>query len=130
MVLKYEHVKWYFSFMSTFLQLERRRLGFSAAEVVNRIGGSRATYTRWESGSPIPSNKLLELNKLGFDVLYVVTGQRSQKINNTQEEINLSKEEQVLLDNFRHCSIDAKAALKATSNALTQQDFKKAVGKG
>lgn len=76
-----EHVKWYFSFMSTFLQLERKRLGFTANEVVLAIDSSRASFTRWESGSPIPSDKLAALSELGFDVGYVVTGKRSVEQN-------------------------------------------------
>lgn len=80
-MLIYEHVKWYFSFMSTFLQLERQRLGISAANVVEAVGGSRATYTRWEAGSPVPSDKLTLLSGLGFDVQYIVTGVRSNNLN-------------------------------------------------
>jgi len=67
--------------MSTFLQLERKRLGFTANEVVLAIDSSRASFTRWESGSPIPSDKLAALSELGFDVGYVVNGKRSVEQN-------------------------------------------------
>jgi DNA-binding XRE family transcriptional regulator len=66
--------------MSNNLQEERKRLHLVASEVWENIGASRATYTRWEAGSPIPSDKLALLAELGFDVAYVVTGKR-QTIN-------------------------------------------------
>lgn len=133
-----------FSFMSTFLQLERQRLGLSAAKVVESIKGSRATYTRWEAGAAIPSDKLFSLAELGFDVAYVITGIRSNvEVLQTGDTLNqaedtfagfetppsqattpapLSREEAALLDNFRHCSPKAQAAIKATSDALAQRE--------
>ncbi len=113
--------------MSTFLQLERQGLGISAAKVVEAIGCSRATYTRWEAGSSIPSDKLSELAELGFDVLYVVTGQRSMPVAE-QHSRQLTREEEVLLDNYRHTSPQAQAAIKATSDALAQRKINKKIG--
>ena len=66
--------------MSTFLQLERQRLGLPASKVVEMIQTSRASYTRWESGAPIPSDKLTLLTELGFDVQFIVTGVRSNNL--------------------------------------------------
>ena len=66
--------------MSTFLQLDRKRLGLSAHQVVDKVGTSRASYTRWEAGGAIPSDKLALLAKLGFDVQYVITGVRSNNV--------------------------------------------------
>ncbi|MER2490675.1 helix-turn-helix domain-containing protein [Catenovulum sediminis] len=62
--------------MQSFLLSERERLGLKQKDVFESIGVNKATYYRWESGNPIPSDKLNELSKLGFDVNYVVTGQR------------------------------------------------------
>lgn len=72
--------------MSIFLQSERKRLGMSAADVREKIDVSRATFTRWEAGSPIPSDKLAALVKLGFDINYVVTGERRTSLN--QDALN------------------------------------------
>lgn len=65
--------------MGSFLQKERKRLGITASEVQQCIDVGRSTYTRWESGNPIPSDKLNELSKLGFDINFVVTGERGSK---------------------------------------------------
>lgn len=62
--------------MQSFLLSERERLGLKQKDVFEFIGVNKATYYRWESGNPIPSDKLNELSKLGFDVNYVVTGKR------------------------------------------------------
>ncbi len=72
--------------MSTYLQSERSRLGFSAAQVVEISGTSRATYTRWEAGNPIPSDKLTLLAKIGFDVQYICTGIRSINLSEIAEQ--------------------------------------------
>ncbi|MDO6488256.1 hypothetical protein Q4503_11125 [Colwellia sp. 6_MG-2023] len=55
-------------------------MGLSASKVVEEIQSSRASYTRWESGAPIPSDKLCLLAELGFDVQYIVTGVRSDNL--------------------------------------------------
>jgi len=60
------------------LKLERERLGLSQKEVYEAIDASKGTFIRWEAGKAIPSDKLAELVKLGFDVYYVVTGNRDK----------------------------------------------------
>ncbi|ASD67698.1 MULTISPECIES: helix-turn-helix domain-containing protein [Pseudoalteromonas] len=57
---------------------ERERLGLQQKQVYDSIQVGKSTYYRWESGTPIPSDKLTELAKLGFDVGYLVTGKRTQ----------------------------------------------------
>ncbi|RXE95571.1 helix-turn-helix transcriptional regulator [Pseudoalteromonas sp. PS5] len=57
---------------------ERERLGLQQKQVYDSIKVGKSTYYRWESGTPIPSDKLTELAKLGFDVGYLVTGKRTQ----------------------------------------------------
>ncbi|TQF69571.1 helix-turn-helix domain-containing protein [Pseudoalteromonas luteoviolacea] len=64
--------------MTSFLSIERKRLGLTQAEVYEKIDVGKSTYLRWEGGKPIPSDKLAEIEKLGFDLLYVVTGRRKQ----------------------------------------------------
>lgn len=64
--------------METYLKNERNRLGITQAEVSKLINISKTTYVRWEAGSPIPSDKLALLEGVvGFDIRYIVTGQRS-----------------------------------------------------
>ncbi|WP_440053351.1 helix-turn-helix domain-containing protein [Pseudoalteromonas sp. T1lg65] len=56
---------------------ERERLGLQQKQVFDSIKVSKSTYYRWESGTPMPSDKLAELVELGFDVNYIITGKRS-----------------------------------------------------
>ncbi|TAP38746.1 helix-turn-helix transcriptional regulator [Alteromonas sp. KUL49] len=83
--------------MSNFLQKERKRLGLSAAHVQASIDVSRATYTRWEGGSPIPSDKLSLLAELDFDIQYVVTGKRSYNLDRIVELILKVEESNTVL---------------------------------
>ncbi|WP_052713347.1 helix-turn-helix transcriptional regulator [Pseudoalteromonas rubra] len=63
--------------MTTPLKGERERLNLTQQEVADKIHVGKATYVRWEKGNPIPSDKLNELDQIGFDILYVVTGRKS-----------------------------------------------------
>ncbi|MBQ4852964.1 helix-turn-helix transcriptional regulator [Pseudoalteromonas sp. MMG013] len=65
--------------MNHYLVKERERLELQQKQVYDSIGVGKSTYYRWESGNPIPSDKLADLARLGFDVNYVVTGQRLSK---------------------------------------------------
>lgn len=60
-----------------FLKLERERLGLLQKDLLEPVGVNKGTIIRWESGSSIPSDKLAELAKLGFDISYIVTGTRT-----------------------------------------------------
>lgn len=61
------------------LQRERESLGYSSQEKLGeKLQRSKRTITNWESGDSFPNaSDLLELDALGVDVLYVVTGQRN-----------------------------------------------------
>lgn len=56
---------------------ERNRLGYSQEFLAEQLEVNRKTISRWEKGTPIPSDKLEVCHKLGFDLVYVVTGNRS-----------------------------------------------------
>lgn len=60
--------------MRSFLQEERKRLGYDQSHVFDSVCVSKATYARWEAGSPVPSDKLSMLAKMGFDTQYIITG--------------------------------------------------------
>tara|TARA_E500000081_G_scaffold112056_1_gene114399 strand:- start:1724 stop:2407 length:684 start_codon:yes stop_codon:yes gene_type:complete len=62
------------------LREERESLGLNQKDVFEAIEVSKGTYIRWEAGKPIPSDKLSELAKLGFDINYVVTGCKSDSL--------------------------------------------------
>lgn len=97
------------------LRQERLRLGMSQTEF-GRVGGvQKLAQINYEKGERIPdANALAAWVQIGVDVLYILTGLRSQPL--TAEEI-------ALLDNYRNCPPEGKAAVRATSAALTEQNL-------
>lgn len=75
--------------MVNYLQLDRKRLGLTANSVYEKIAIGRSTYTRWEAGSPIPSDKLALLGELGFDVQFIVTGVESDNLAKVNEPYDM-----------------------------------------
>ena len=82
--------------MKPFLLQERERLNLKQKDVFESVGVSKVTYYRWESGSPIPSDKLAELGKIGFDIHFVVTGEHSKGLNNETFDEQVSKKKQLV----------------------------------
>lgn len=77
-----------------FLAEERIRLGFKAKEVADFAGVAVPTQSNYEKGKRSPDTKYLyEISKLGFDIHYVVTGERSVD--------RISKTDRYLLDLFK-----------------------------
>lgn len=101
------------------MQLERKRLGLSATEVREAIDASRATYTRWEAGSSIPSEKLAALGEIGFDINYIVSGKRSVQTKRVAEIVELI--ESLLVEHGRHVSPKGKARIIAGLLELEQE---------
>ena len=65
------------------LEAERQRLGLMAVEVYEdkTVKIAQTTYKNYESGKrDIPSSLLIKLWHMGFDVMYVMTGQRLEDI--------------------------------------------------
>lgn len=58
------------------LRQERVRLGLTASKVASIAGVSLSAYKRWEIDRSVPSGSLLVLAEAGFDVQYIVTGER------------------------------------------------------
>lgn len=55
------------------LEKLRENAGYTATQVAKILGIDRKTYYNWLNGSPIPSDKLLELSKLyGVSVDYIL----------------------------------------------------------
>jgi transcriptional regulator with XRE-family HTH domain len=115
------------SLCSPFILEERKRLGFSQSEAGETCGVSREMWGKYERGKAVMGTEVLSKFVLaGADAVYVLTGMRSAPIAGQQSE-PLNREEEVLLDNFRNSSAEAKAALKATSNALAQRKVNKKI---
>lgn len=59
------------------VQEERVRLGLTQAELADRLGVSRTSASAYEAGRHLPrAEVLVEFDKLGADVLYVLTGRK------------------------------------------------------
>lgn len=57
---------------------ERQRLGLSQKDVAEIWGIGRSTVAMIETGrSPLDVERLIELGKIGFDIQYVLYGERS-----------------------------------------------------
>ena len=103
---------------STRLREERERLGLSQ-EALGAVGGVRKQAQHlYESGARKPDmDYLTAVASAGVDVLYVLTGQRSQPVPPAQE---LPRQEQEWLALYRNSSEEVRAALKAAGNELTK----------
>lgn len=59
------------------LKDERDRLGYSQETLGTRIGTTGRTIKKYEANETSPrATELLQLSSLGFDVLYIVTGEK------------------------------------------------------
>lgn len=126
------------------LQEERLKLNLNQEEF-GKIGGvTKKTQHLYENNSRTPdANYLALIEKYGVDVMYVLTGVRSQPAPKTYspgepepvfmvaEETSLydapkplNKREQALLANYRESDEEAKKALESTARAFSRQDQK------
>ena len=100
------------------LREERERLGMSQPAFAAVVGTTKQTLFSWESGKTAPDGfQLAAFATAGADVLYILTGQRSQPLEPAQE---LPRQEQEWLALYRNSSEEVRAALKAAGNDLTK----------
>ena len=100
------------------LREERERLGLSQPAFAAVAGTTKQTLFSWETGKTAPDGfQLAALATTGADVLYILTGQRSQPVPPAQE---LPRQEQEWLVLYRNSSEEVRAALKAAGNELTK----------
>jgi Predicted transcriptional regulator len=105
------------------LKEERERLDMTQPAFAEAAGAKKRTLIDWEKGVSSPTAvQLASLASVGVDVLYVITGQRSQPIEPAQE---LPRQEQEWLAIFRNSSDNIRAALKAAGDELTKPTRKK-----
>lgn len=99
------------------LREERERLSYSQADFAAIAGAHRKSQGNYESGERAPDGiYLAAIAAAGADVLYILTGQHG-----IEPAPALSREEAVLLDNFRHCPPEGRACIKATSDAFAKR---------
>lgn len=87
------------------LRTERERLELSQQGLAEKCGVTARSQRNYESGERNPDSVYLAaIAAAGADVLYILTGQRT-------EGTASDPAEQVLLDSYRRCKPDAKANL-------------------
>lgn len=91
------------------IKSERKRLGYSQTDMAEIAEASRGTVANWENGIGGPdANALSSMARVGVDVLYVITGDRS-----FEPPRKLTSEEETMLVYFKEASPAArKAALR------------------
>ena len=98
------------------LREERERLGMSQPALAAIAKTTKQTLFSWETGKTAPDGfQLAALNAVGIDVLFVVTGQRSQVI---PPQAALPREQQALLNSYALCTATAKKNLLQTAALL------------
>ena len=98
------------------LKEERERLGITQPSFAEVADAKKRTLIDWEKGVSSPTAmQLASLAGIGVDVLYVVTGQRSQAI---PAQAALPREHQALLNSYEMCSATAKKNLLQTAALL------------
>lgn len=100
------------------LREERERLGLSQPRLGELLGVTKQTVFSWESGRTAPDGfHLMALADAGFDVAWVVTGERDGP--------GLSVREQALVDNYRALRPGDQDAAQTLLDSLAQSKVKK-----
>lgn len=104
--------------LSQLISTRRKELNLTLEELGNRIGVTRATVQRWESGNikALKWTNALQLAKaleIDPDILRTVTPE--------ENAATYSEEEIRLVEMFRKMSPEAKQSLMITAQALAQQ---------
>lgn len=95
------------------LREERERLGMTQEGLGQAGGVLKRALIRYEKGERMPDAAFLAaIAAAGADVLYILTGQRT-------EGVASDPAEQVLLDSYRRCKSEAKANLIQTAALLS-----------
>ncbi len=92
------------------LEAERRRLGFNQDDAALIVSRRRQAWAAWERGETSPDARELDLLAArGFDVVYLLTGDRAPEL--------LSRDESQLLEDVRGMDERARRMLRAMVDA-------------
>lgn len=104
------------------LRAERERLGLSQAALGELGGVQKLAQINYEKDKRKPdSGYLAAVAEAGVDVLYVLTGMRSDAIPVPKIE-PMSKREQALIANYRNSTEEGKRALEGAASATAHMD--------
>lgn len=91
------------------LRTERERLGYTELQIAQLLGVPLETYQKYEEGQEDPGIfRMPRLNDCGFDILFIITSQRNNPI----------EEESELLARFRELSNRGRNSIFMTLDAL------------
>ena len=97
------------------LREERERLGLTQAEAGALVGVSREMWGKYERGALPGGEVLVSLGSGEMDILYILTGQRSQPV-----ESRLSRAQQALLANYEAASQEGRRLIESTAKMACQ----------
>jgi|GEM_PF-225137 len=104
---------------------ERERLSLTQQGMADTIGVAKRTFIDWEKDRTSPNAvQLSALSNVGVDVLYVVTGVRSQPV----VVPHVSPEKKELLDAFDGMTPDQRRAILEVGKGLAQPKPSKFAG--
>lgn len=105
------------TFLGKRLLEERERLSMTQPELAEKCGVTMRTQRNYEKGERSPdADYLAALAQQGLDVLYLLTGQRTQPVAPTP---TISDGDRVLLDNFHAAPVQVQAGVKTALSAFT-----------
>ena len=91
------------------LRTERERLGYTELQIAQLLGVPLQTYQKYEEGQQDPGIfRMPRLNDCGFDILFIITSERHNPI----------EEENELLARFRELSNRGRNSIFMTLDAL------------
>ena len=100
------------------LAQERRRLNYTELQIAQLLGVQLEVYLQYESGEDDPGIfSMQRLYSIGFDVMFIITGDRYRPV----------QEESELLNRFRELSLRGKTSVFMTLDALERLAPKTAV---
>lgn len=106
------------------LTSERERLGLTQKAMAEVCGVSIRSQSNYESGERMPdATYLAALAAAGADVLYVLTGSRSQPV---AEAETLSPRQRALLSNYENTDEAGKRVIESTADFAAQPKRKRA----
>lgn len=107
---------------------ERKRLGYSQTVLGAKLDTSKATQIKYEANYTRPdADYLFEVNQLGADIYYIITGEQLEALKNVDERQLLASYR--LLDNPHKPIVLHFIKELAQTNVDAQKSIKKTVGR-
>lgn len=105
------------------LRSERERLGFTQAELGQKIDATSRTVGKYETGeTEARVSQLLELKKLGADINYILFGSVPQLGISEPLASNSNRGLDLLLDAYAHADELGRAALMAVATLVAKDN--------